>query len=333
MADKDGSSVVPSASRLKLTARQEEARKQLRTQRHTLLVGGSRSGKTTLLVHEIAERALLFKNSRHAILRLHANAARGAIALDTVPKVFRVGFPTEPLTRHRTEGYFSLKNGSEIWVAGLDDQDRVEKILGKEYATIFLNEWAGAAHETMLLAREAGNAITFTDAPVLDDYAAVTGFDPAKPETDQGTDVQQAAEYRRTTGVIDAHGSRHRIAAYLALEPGNLQHLYQATYLFGAAGIGLQLPATAPEQSKRGQTWDVVAGAPIDGGHYVPLVGRQAAGLHVISWGMDQVMTETFLKQYCDEAIAYVSLECLVNQKSPEGFSYADLISDLAALS
>lgn len=44
-------------------------------------------------------------------------------------------------------------------------------------------------------------------------------------------------------------------------------------------------------------------------------------------------MTETFLKRYCDEAIAYVSEECLVQQKTPEGFSYADLISDLAALS
>ncbi len=193
--------------------------------------------------------------------------------------------------------------------------------------------WAGAAHETMLLAREAGNVVAFTDPDVLGDYAAATGFDPAKPETDQGTDVQQAAEYRRTTGIIDAHGNRHRIAAYLALEPGNLDHLYQAAYLFGASGIGLQLPATALAQSKQGQTWDVVAGAPIDGGHYVPLVGRQAAGLHVISWGMDQVMTETFLKQYCDEAIAYVSEECLIQQRTPEGFSYADLISDLAALS
>ena len=193
--------------------------------------------------------------------------------------------------------------------------------------------FAGAAHETMLLAREAGAVVAFTDADVLSDYAAVTGFDPAKPETDQGTDVQQAAEYRRTTEIADAHGSRHRIAAYLALEPGNVEHLYQATYLFGAAGIGLQLPATAVAQTRQGQAWDVVAGATIDGGHYVPLVGRQAAGLHVVSWGMVQVMTEKFLKRYCDEAVAYVSQECLVkNQKSPEGFSYADLISDLAAL-
>ncbi len=192
--------------------------------------------------------------------------------------------------------------------------------------------WAGAAHETMLLAKEARIVVSFTDADVLGDYAAATGFDPARPETDQGTDVQQAAEYRRTTGIIDAHGARHRIAAYLALEPGSVEHLFQAAYLFGAAGIGLQLPSSALEQSKHGQAWDVVVGAPIEGGHYVPLVGRQADGLHIVSWGADQVMTESFLGKYCDEAIAYVSRECLVEQKTPEGFSYADLISDLAAL-
>ncbi len=192
--------------------------------------------------------------------------------------------------------------------------------------------WAGAAHETMLLAREAGRIVSFGAASVLGDYAAATGFDPAKPETDQGTDMQEAAAYRRNTGIADAHGIRHKIAAYLALEPGNIAHLYLATYLFGIAGVGLQLPSSAVAQSERGQAWNVVAGAPIEGGHYVPLVGRAPDGLHVVSWGVDQVMTEAFLKQYCDEAIAYVSLECLLNQKSPEGFSYADLISDLAAL-
>ena len=169
---------------------------------------------------------------------------------------------------------------------------------------------------------------------MLGDYAAVTGFDPAKPETDQGTDVQQAAEYRRTTGVIDAHGSRHRIAAYLALKPGNLQHLYQATYLFGAAGIGLQLPATALEQSQnRGKRGTSLPARRLTAATTCRWSVARQQRLHVISWGTDQVMSETFLKQYCDEAIAYVSLECLVNQKSPEGFSYADLISDLAALS
>ena len=152
MAASDSSPVVPSASLLKLTPRQQQAQQLLRSQRHTLLVGGSRSGKTTLLVHEIAGRALRFDNSRHAILRLHANAARAAIALDTLPKVFRVSFPNEPITRHRTEGYFSLGNGSEIWIGGLDDQERVEKILGKEYATIFLNECSQIPYASVLVA-------------------------------------------------------------------------------------------------------------------------------------------------------------------------------------
>jgi hypothetical protein len=192
--------------------------------------------------------------------------------------------------------------------------------------------WAGAAHETMMLAREAGGVVSFTDADVLGDYAAVTGFDPQKPATDQGTDMQAAADYRRKTGILDADGSRHSIAAYLALEPGDLSHLYQATYLFGAVGIGLQLPASALDQTDQNKPWDVVAQSPNDGGHYVPLVGRYADGLHVVTWGAIQVMTEAFLKTYCDEAIAYVSQDCLVAQKTPEGFDYAALLRDLAAL-
>ena len=116
------------------------------------MVGGSRSGKTTLLVREIANRALRVKDSRHAILRLRGNAARASIALDTLPKVFRLWHPDEPLKRHRTEGYFSLENGSEIWIGGLDDQERVEKILGKEYATIFLNECSQIPYSTVLVA-------------------------------------------------------------------------------------------------------------------------------------------------------------------------------------
>jgi hypothetical protein len=129
------------SSKFTPTDKQAQALKLLQAgQRHTLLVGGSRSGKTTLLVHEIAKRALQAGRSRHAILRLHANAARASIALDTLPKVFRLWFPNDPLRRHRTEGYFTLENESEIWIAGLDDDARVEKILGKEYVTIFLNE-------------------------------------------------------------------------------------------------------------------------------------------------------------------------------------------------
>jgi phage terminase large subunit-like protein len=142
-----------SVSTFQPTEKQQAAEKLLKDgKRHTLLVGGSRSGKTTLLVHKIAQRALNADNSRHAILRLRANAARASIGLDTLPKVFRMWLPGHRLKHHRADGYFSLENGSEIWIAGLDDPARVDKILGKEYATIFLNECSQIPYSSVLVA-------------------------------------------------------------------------------------------------------------------------------------------------------------------------------------
>jgi hypothetical protein len=193
--------------------------------------------------------------------------------------------------------------------------------------------WAGAAHETMLYNKEADGTAVFTDANVLADYAAVTGFNPGDPSTDQGTDLQDAAAYRRKAGIVDSAGKRHTIAAYLALDSGNLSHLLTAAYLFSAAGIGLNLPASAIDQAKNAEPWDVVSGSPTEGGHYVPLVGRLASGMLVcVSWGRQQLLTENFFQAFCDEAVAYVSAEDLVDQKSPDGFAYADLLADLAEL-
>lgn len=145
--------LVPPTEGFTPTARQSEAEKLLcGPQRHTLLVGGARSGKTSLIVRSIAYRAICADGSRHAILRFRANAVRPSIAQDTLPKIFRLCFPHAPLKRHRTEGYFSLENESEIWLAGLDDADRVEKILGKECATIFLNECSQIPYSSVLVA-------------------------------------------------------------------------------------------------------------------------------------------------------------------------------------
>lgn len=121
-------------------------------QRYTCLAGGTRSGKTFLIVRAILKRAIDAKGSRHAILRFHANAARASIALDTLPRVMQLCFPQETLKEHRQDAFFELKNGSRIWVGGLDDKDRVEKILGLEYASIFLNEASQIPYASALIA-------------------------------------------------------------------------------------------------------------------------------------------------------------------------------------
>ncbi len=132
---------------------QEAARRLLEgPQRYTCLAGGTRSGKTLLIVRAIIMRALKAKGSRHAILRFHANAARASIALGTLPQVMQLCFPDVRIKEHRNDGYFSLPNGSRIWIGGLDDKDRVEKILGLEYATVFLNEGSQIPYASALIA-------------------------------------------------------------------------------------------------------------------------------------------------------------------------------------
>jgi hypothetical protein len=190
---------------------------------------------------------------------------------------------------------------------------------------------SGGAHETMLLNMEANKVVPFDAAATLSDYTAITGYNPTDPATDQGTDVQDAATYRTTTGLRDANGTRHKIVTSLGLEPGNLTSLWQGLYLFGAVGIGVQLPSSALDQFNNNQPWDVVTGSTIVGGHYVSLVAKRGM-LYIVTWGKLQLMTVNFLTTYCDEARVYLSQEDLINQKSPEGFDYAQLQTDLAAL-
>lgn len=49
-------------------------------------------------------------------------------------------FPDVVYNMNKADSYASLPGGSEIFFGGLDDKTRAERILGNEYATIFLNE-------------------------------------------------------------------------------------------------------------------------------------------------------------------------------------------------
>ncbi len=191
--------------------------------------------------------------------------------------------------------------------------------------------WAGAAHETMLWNREANRNVSFTDQEVLSDYSAVTGFNPNDPNSDQGTDMQVSASYRRKTGV-KASDKRHQVMAYLEIPVGNVTQIKQAVYLFSAVGIGFQFPDYAMDEFNSGQTWHLRSGGSIVGGHYVPVVGYNGTYLYVVTWGKIQKMTWGFFKKYNDESIAYLSAEMLTNNKSLEGFDLTALEKDLASL-
>lgn len=132
---------------MKLTPKQQQALDLLGGDAtHLMLFGGSRSGKTFLLVRALCARAIKAPKSRHAILRFRFNAVKNSIVFDTFPKVMELCFPGVKYTINKSDWFASLPNGSEIWFGGLDDKERTEKILGMEFATIYLNECSQIPH-------------------------------------------------------------------------------------------------------------------------------------------------------------------------------------------
>jgi hypothetical protein len=204
--------------------------------------------------------------------------------------------------------------------------------------------WAGAAHEHIDYANGVKHPKPiFTAENILAQYSKFTGYDPTKTDangnnpTDQGTDMVEAAKYRQKTGLLDASGKRHFIKAYAALPVGNVDTLIRANYMFGAIGIGVQLPQSAMDQFDEGKVWDVPSQkTDILGGHYVSAVGMNSKGyIMVVTWGDLQAVTPAFIERYMDEGLVYFSEEYLMDnvKVSPENFDAIALNKALSLLS
>lgn len=193
--------------------------------------------------------------------------------------------------------------------------------------------FAGYAHEAMIYALSARRAMPrFTTESVLADYARQTGFDPAKPDTDQGADMQEAAEWRRTVGITDADGKVHKILAHAPLRK-NWNDMLTAIWLFGAVGVGFRLPDNADKLFDAQKPWVPVKGTQIEGGHYTSGCGLNSKGQLVVStWGRLQGVTREFWEEYCDEMRVYLTDENLQNNLSPENYDLPALQAYFHAL-
>ncbi len=124
---------------------------------HCALGGGARSGKTFWLTRAVIMRAQLAPGSRHAIFRFRQNSLVAAVVEDTFPKVMELCFPPgfyNTKSWHKTPNlYYEFANGSQIWFSGLDDKERVEKVLGQEFCTIYFNECSQIPWGSVTLAK------------------------------------------------------------------------------------------------------------------------------------------------------------------------------------
>lgn len=193
---------------------------------------------------------------------------------------------------------------------------------------------AGSMHEVMLHTNISNPPMAqFTEEGALNVYRKFSGWNgiPDDP-SDAGCDMVEFANYRLRTGLPDASGRVHKIKGYAQVR--NLDQAVKAAYVFGAIGLGFNVPASCEDQFGRGQVWQRVSGTHIVGGHYVPLVGRNSKGmLVVVTWGKLQAMTPDFFENYVTEIIAFISPDYLNAQGvTPEALNMNQLIADLRAL-
>lgn len=188
---------------------------------------------------------------------------------------------------------------------------------------------AGAGHMIMEWTANAGDPYVPTDAEIVAAYSAITGYTPSNPNSDQGAVETDVLKYWQSTGIAG-----HKIGAFVALQPGDQNHIKDAIALFTGCYIGVSLPLTAQGQT----TWSVPPGGAVGqgapgswGGHAINIIGFNPRELVFISWGAVYRMTWEFWAIYCDEAYAIISPD-LFNGKNaaPDGLDLAQLTIDLA---
>ena len=186
---------------------------------------------------------------------------------------------------------------------------------------------AGAAHMRQTWTANAGRHEVITpDQTVINQYLKLTGGQ------DTGLDLLSFLNHWRQKGIFGGE----KIGAFVSVNPRKITQMQYANWLFGGIYLGIMLPVSAQKQ----KVWDVPSGGPVDdgepgswGGHCVDCGRASNAGYSVATWGDIQRITPAFMATYADEAYAVLSLDWFnVSHKSPPGFAYKDLLSDLAKI-
>jgi len=119
-------------------------------------LGGSRSGKSHAITEYSVRQCFHHPGLRILIARQFLSHAKASIWGETIKKVLRSysKLYEDPLfTINDTSLCVTFKNGSEIHVAGLDDNERLEKILGREFGIIFLNECSQISYDAVKICK------------------------------------------------------------------------------------------------------------------------------------------------------------------------------------
>jgi hypothetical protein len=215
--------------------------------------------------------------------------------------------------------------------------DWLARILGND--TLGDCTAAGAFHTGGLLLANAGaSPVPFTEEQVIAFYSATTGYVPGDPATDQGGDEVTVLNYWKDNGLTPG---QHKIAGYMAVDPGNKIEQMQAMWLFENLYFGVELPDAwvNPMPGQSGFVWDIAGEANPDYGHCFVGVGYNAQGVQIDSWGMIGTITWAAIDKYCrpgpqGELYTVLGPDALskASGKAPNGFDLTQLSADLQAI-
>lgn len=140
------------SNKLKLTKRQAQAISLLKSKAlHVFLYGGARSGKTVTFLLGILYRANRYPGSRHLAARFRYSHAKTSLWQESLLPLLKNHSEDKYRLYESDPVHVQFNNGSEIWVGGFDDKERIEKMLGHEYATILFNEVSQIGYDAVTL--------------------------------------------------------------------------------------------------------------------------------------------------------------------------------------
>jgi hypothetical protein len=139
-----------------------------------------------------------------------------------------------------------------------------------------------------------GATITVPERSVVAKYAQLSGYDPATGANDTGLVVQHVLNDWRKNGL-----DGHKALMFAEVDHRDRAEILTAIGLFGWVYLGIDFPDTAMDQFNRGERWEVVPGARLEGGHAIPAGAYTSSGYQVVTWGRLQEMSNEFFERYC----------------------------------
>jgi PBSX family phage terminase large subunit len=127
-----------------LTDKQNEMQEIINEHKYTLCIGQGRSGKSLVIMVEMFRNAIKYPNTNQAVFRNTLAAVTDGIFKITIPEVIKNFFPALPMMEgfniNLTKNQITFPNGSTIVCKGLDNSEKVQKLLSTQFSCVFFDE-------------------------------------------------------------------------------------------------------------------------------------------------------------------------------------------------